>query len=300
MSLLNYYGHVLRKMEPKIKGRSIIALAAEDNIYHYFARKANVKQKRESQDGGAKSIKYEFDNKTFIWDIEKDENVVNYIVYTVDNDKKKQPLTCVMLSIDLDEKNKYVYMTAISNYENCALEGMPKTGAGSLILRMSLAFIKQYLNPKYDLKHVQLKDNSHFLCHINKQMINFDSLYMLAYGNTWYGKYGFIPFDPDNKILDEKNYEIYKKNQQIVNTTLVKTTNLKNILLNANKKLNFTTIKKTEKIIEKFKNETIRKFMYIMMKKYDKTCHILSEIYEKIMVNIGMFSLHGRSYYLQL
>ena len=118
-----------------------------------------------------------------------------------------------------------------------------------------------------------------------------DSVFIQIHTVFAFGKYGFIPFDPDNKKLDKKNYEIYKTNQKIVNSRLVKSTNLKNILLNANKELNFTTIKKTEKIIEKFKNETIKKFMYDMMKKYDKSCHIISEIYKNIMADIGIFNL---------
>lgn len=172
-------------MDKKYRNRSIIALSAEDDIYKTFVCQANKKDN--VQYGGTKSIQYVYDDRTFIWDVHKNEHVVEYVVYTVTKDKdKKEPLTCVMLSIDLDETLRYVYMTSISNYENCALEGMPKTRAGSLILQLSLLFIKQYLKPKYDLKYVQLKDNSHFLCPINRQMIDFDSLYMLAYGNTWY------------------------------------------------------------------------------------------------------------------
>jgi len=184
------------------------------------------------------------------------------------------------------------------------------------MLHMTLDFINS-IKQKYDLKYIQLRDTSTFTCKINKKdsKTNMCDLYMLTRGQTWlaacslslseYGKYGFIPFNPDrnNKSIDIDGLVKYKLNQQLVDTIKIKYTNLKKYLLTASKKLNITdsfSEKSIDKIIEIYNDKSIKEFFSYFMKKYDSTCHIFNEIYLDFMKDVGMQNLHSQVYFLPL
>jgi len=97
----------------------------------------------------------------------------------------------------------FVYVDNITKYPDCTRIGIPKTKGGSLLLNLMLDFVKKYLKPLYGLKYIQLRDTSHLWCEKSKINIDFDSFYMLTHGDTWYGKYGFIPFDINTNKIDQ-------------------------------------------------------------------------------------------------
>ncbi|AYV77632.1 MAG: hypothetical protein Dasosvirus15_5 [Dasosvirus sp.] len=99
---------------------------------------------------------------------------------------------CVVIFIDQDEK--FAYIENISYFDKCVRSGMPRTRGGSLLLRLALDFIREYLKPKFDLQYIQLKDNSFVYCKQVRDKIEFCNMYMLSHGDTWYGKYGFVTF----------------------------------------------------------------------------------------------------------
>ena len=85
------------------------------------------------------------------------------------------------------------------------------------------------MKPKWKLKYIYLKDNSLYFCQKTKRNIDFDSIHILTRGNTWYGKYGFIPYDSLKEEIDIENYVNYKLNSKLVNKIKIKCTNIKAI-----------------------------------------------------------------------
>jgi len=72
---------------------------------------------------------------------------------------------------------------------------------------------------------------------INKT-INLDDFMMLTKGNTWYGRYGFIPYDTNKNDTHKEKYKQYMKNRKLVNSVLIKKYQHIRILKNSNKKSN--------------------------------------------------------------
>ena len=105
---------------------------------------------------------------------------------------------------------------------------MPKTKGGSLLLIATLAFINT-IKDKYNLKYIQLKDNSAFYCK-NVLRSSIANLYMF--------KYGFMPFNTDTYSFDVAKLVDYKINQKIIKIIKVKHTNIKNYLLVTMNKFN--------------------------------------------------------------
>ena len=126
---------------------------------------------------------------------------------------------------------------------------------------------------------------------------------MLSRGDTWYGKRGFIPFDPNKEMIDVENYVKYRINSKLVNVIKIKCTNIKIyfekaiLKLNMNKKYDEQHI---NALFKKYADKSIREFMYDLTIKYDKTCDIVGLIYKDIMEEIGITNLHGISYFLEL
>ena len=254
------------------------------------------------QIGGSKKIKYKYKNNTYIWNENKSSDTIQYIIYTESSDHNNA-MICVMCTIVIREKNNFIYINNMSAYPNCSMEGLPKLKIGSELLDMTIEFIKTVLKQKYNLKYIQLKDNSHYYCQITKQTLDFDSIYMLSRGDTWYGKRGFKPFDPENEIIDIENYVRYRINSKLINVIKIKCTNIKEYFEKAVSKLkidNRWNNDNIKKIFDKYADKTIREFMYDLTIKYNKTCDIVGLIYKDIMKDIGMDNLHGITYFFEL
>lgn len=295
MSFYIFYDKLLKNILPLIPngkiplGRFSEALVSSNfDFFYKFSKLTKPYVKSTEQTGG--SI-YEYNGYKFNISFDEEDDRVTYAIYNKNN------FPCMVIFIPKYEH--YAYIETLSSVDGCVLSGNPKTKLGTLLLHMTLNFIENQLKNKYELKYIQLKDNSLFRCEKTQTTIEFDSFYMLTHGNTWYGKYGFIPYDVEKQRTDKVTLKYYKLNQKLVDKKISQI-ELENILQKANKKINFSSNEKIKSFVDKYKDNTIQKFMYDMAKKYDKTCDIISLIYKEIMRQIGMISLHGKSYYLKL
>ena len=129
---------------------------------------------------------------------------------------------------------------------------------------------------------------------------------MLTNGETWYGKRGFIPFNPLKQKIDIEKYASYKLNRKLVDIIKVKhVEDLKELLKKANNILKIKypenqliDYEKLKTFIANNKNVSIRKFMKDFAKLFDVTCGYCSLIYKDIMKNIGLVDLHQTTYFL--
>lgn len=248
------------------------------NFFHDYM-KININVINNIQYGGF-VYHYTYDGKLYRFNInvEEEDDRTTYAIYN------KEEMVCMMLFIP--KKEHYVYIETISSHNGCTASCNPKTKIGTLILLATLDLIKKKLKSMYELKYVQLKDNSLFYCKKTKNTIEFDSVYMLSRGDTWYGKYGFKPNGNDLKI--------YENNQKIVNSVKMKKTKFVQYLNNLLSK------EKIDKIYDMYKEKTIKEFFYDLTKHPDQTCDVIGKIYEDLMRDNGIVRMHGKSYYLLL
>ncbi len=123
---------------------------------------------------------------------------------------------------------------------------------------------------------------------------------MLIYGQTWYLTYRFIPYDSNNRQIDTYSLNIAKKNKYIIrNTKINEIVNLKKYIYKYCN--NQHEINRIIKIIDDMQNQNISEFFKMLLSKYDETsCSLFYNIYLKIMADLNIVSMHGKSYYMKL
>ena len=157
--------------------------------FEFYMNYANFGGTKQS----TKKFKYSNGKYTFIIHQDIDSEHITFSIMCDDID--------IYMLMFIPINKNYVYLQSINYYENCSFPEMPKTNEGTLLLKTTLNFIKS-IKDRYNLKYVQLMDNSVFNCKTDKQNTPLSNLSMLTRGHTWYGKYGFVPFDTINETLD--------------------------------------------------------------------------------------------------
>ncbi|AYV84215.1 MAG: hypothetical protein Hyperionvirus19_39 [Hyperionvirus sp.] len=303
MTKINYFRNLFLRLKiPEYKKLVDELVLGDYDFYNGYARrfsKLNDSTINQIGRGDLQEFFYNFGGLTFkISEDTTDEDRVSYAIY----DEKMTESLCMLIFVKADER--IAYIETLSNFPNCAIQGMPKTRGGSLILGLTLDFIKKVLKNKYNLKYVWLKDNSFFYCQEAKEKIDMDSLYMFTRGNTWYGRYEFLPFNINTGTLDFDSLIDYSLNKKLIRTIRLKCTDIEKYLLDIlyNKPSYEQYISKStiKKLCKDHNEKPIIEFFAIFMKEYDQTCIFFSLIYKQVMNDIGMINLHGRPYYLPL
>lgn len=178
------------------------------------------------QNGGRKTeeLEYVHNNIRFLlYEIKSKEG------YDISVRRKNDLSKSTCLHIIINAELRLAYIQNISYYPDCVSTGLEKPGGGGKLLKMCIHFLKDTKN-KYNVKRIQLKDNSFFVCKSNNKRINFALMNTLLHGDTWYGKYGFRPYDFASDMEDKELTEIYNNNKKIATTTKTQDTNLYNYL----------------------------------------------------------------------
>jgi hypothetical protein len=137
-----------------------------------------------------------------------------------------------------------------------------------------------------------LQDNSTLEKPLCKKRIKMAIHYFILNGDTWYGKYGFLPYDENVNGLDFYKMEKYKNNQVILKNTFVKD------LLDFFQNYKFITLKK------KYYNENISSFLKRFRNKFVKKdpkveCKMI-ELIEKLFKHLKLHSFFDQAFYYQL
>jgi hypothetical protein len=305
-SYYKYMTTILRKLRVPNPYKIAQLFSMEDRYFFYKDWHA-VKP---SYGGGDKTVKKinviytTADKKEFNFTVRKLEES-DRVTYSVINEIYTS-IECVLIIYEKQQNFCYldgIHSDQINNnflpeMKQCFL-GISISNKGSLLLNFALDFIEQYIARKYDVRYIQLRDNSFKKCKMIKKNIDLDSLYMFTHGETWYGKYGFIPFDFGLEETNNNELNDYIRNQNIVKTTLVKNTKIKQYIHEAIKELNIID-NHIDKKIDVFQNESIMIFLKYFTKNYDSMCGIFGHFYKQLMKDLKMVNLHGRSYWKQL
>ncbi len=228
---------------------------------------------------------------------EHSKEMVRIIVIT---ENEEECITVIIYEGDTD-----AILHNMSNYSECAKEGLVRPGGGTLLLR----FIHKYLvdaKKRYNINRIVLKDNSYVYCEKCAHTPKLARLKSLTHGYTWYSKYGFKPYDPVTKKPDKEMLEAYHLNKKIA--IVLKTSKVD--VLQIAKQLNKDTTNE-HLDMEELKNLTkmyplMSLFVRRLVTKYDKYCCLIHYILERIYVskppNISalMYDMYGKDFYLDI
>lgn len=252
-----------------------------------------------SEPDGIDGVIFKYKNVNFTFYKTSDKYSINFSIFQENDDEKA--FNCSVIMIDRIEKSADI--SGISYDPKCFTHPQVNTfghnASGKLLLKVTLAFISKIKN-HYEIKYIKLRDNSNKPCKIVGQSIPFDIYLMFVSGDTWYGKYGFVPFSQEQRKTNREKLKTYIKNQKIVKNTKVKDVNILKYVKRAFKKLKKVFDDDIDKLVNNNKDISIMKFMQMLSKNYDEFCGLFYYMYEDLMNDLKMFNMHGEVYWKEI
>jgi hypothetical protein len=251
------------------------------------------------QNGGNKKfLTEEFDYKgtKYKFFINKDnDNVTGYKLHAEEN---PNTLYYDCIFILMDKQERVVNLRGLSYSEKCfkkeTIENF-KTN-GSKLLNIAFEFARQLVK-KYNLKYLTLQDNSQRIC--NNISIILPLMNTLLTGQTWYGKRGLLPKNPNKYEVELQLYKAYRKNIKIMESVKVHDVKkIKTILKSAYdevkpKKISWNQI---ETIYDKHKDGLLKDFLSEYLKEFDKTCEMFAQFYIELSTKLELFNFGGSQF----
>ena len=259
----------------------------ENHDINYFNNFKSI----QTQTGG-KLINFKYENHNVIFNIQKDVDRYIFSLHHNNNDNKD---VCLIIFI----ADKIGYIENISYHKNC-IDGLNYKGGGSTLLKIAINFLKQNKN-KYNINKIQLKDNAFKYCQESGTKIRLSLLSTLTRGDTWYGLYGFIPYDSDRDIQNKRGCELYFNNKKIIGSVKVNDTNVEQYIRDALHKLKMEDyIEDIDELFKHYDNRPLSTFLYQFLNDFQEICFIFDEFYIKLSQDLKIFDFHGSSFYLPL
>jgi len=292
----NYLFKILKNL--KIKKKYHINLLNDFSrsfmFYEKFFNKNNLFV------GGGEEIEikkeiFMYKDYKFIIRILKDNENDNIIIKI----RSKTYGLCVLMFIDKDLD--YVQLQNISNFPDCSINRLlPHRGGGKILLGVVIDYLYKNYNI-YKKNRIVLADNSNIICRYNNKSKNIFLAPMttLKTGHTWYGLFGFRPFDDLKQKPDINGLRYYKQNYEKMQTLkLIDNKFIIKLILDIDKKYNYNIINGDiiQKIINKNKDILIKDFI-IKLLKINNFCIIFEKIYIDIMIELKLYNFTGKLFY---
>jgi hypothetical protein len=217
---------------------------------------------------------------------------------------------CVLILIE--KGSNQALIENISNSEGCIQNALIYKDGGKILFRIILKYLLANKDI-FGINRITLSDKSLVRCsseshetHSKKKVnlqLQLADLYMLTHGDTWYGKFGFLPYDaPNNRpnIFRTKKYKEYKEK---IDTLQIKDyPNLYKLIIETYKRLKVYHFNE-EKIYTFFK-ENYESLVKDVLRKLFRNkfpfCYIYDEIKDNILEDLNIQSLYDRAYYLDI
>jgi hypothetical protein len=237
--------------------------------------------------GGNKILSINYNDNIYNFEeSEIDDN--HFILYSYE----ENPLDCV--SIIISKEDKIAEIHGIGNYEKCLQNS--NTNIGSTLLKITIKMLKKYKD-KLGINMITLTDNSIKNC--KKNNIILSKMLILLTGDTWYGKYGFRPYDIQVKSINDMMNNKYNKNRKIMSKITIKEANILKHISRA--------LAQREEIVEDIKkllavqpNMLVTDFLTQFLKNYDKTCKYFSLFYEDLFEDLQLTDFYKQSFAMKL
>ena len=244
------------------------------------------KQLFNNQFGGGKKLRVSYEGHEYVFEKSNIDNV-NYILYSFTDN-----LECVSILINIEEKVAEIH--GIGNYKTCVSTSLSNTSVGSHLLKITIKMLKKYKD-KLNINHIVLIDNSKKKC--DKVNINLTKMLILLTGNTWYGKYGFRPYDNDYYVLHNKRNDIYNNNIYIMNTKTISDIDIMKYIKLTKKEL---LILRTQELLNSNPKYLLKDYIADLLRNYDKSCKYFYLFYEKLFDDLQLSDFRGFLFGLKL
>ena len=300
LQYVNHIASIFEKYNPPIFHQQIRL-----QLHEHYAPLINELDidyvKRSVQIGGKKKdleTTQEFHGYVFRVNMEKtkDDIYINVLTH-----HKGDTTSCA--NITINKHMKLAYINNVSYYPGCAYPvqpGLPENPTGSIILKFTLSLLKNN-KTSFGINRIVLKDNSLKRCHNCPNKVRLSNMYFLLYGDTWYGQYGFRPFDMADYKPDEDQIAEYIKTQKTIRKTLVKDVSLLKYIIDGSKKVGLKVdIKGITKFVNESKNVKLSELLVNLMSDYDKNCCLFEYMQTKIWNELRLYPFHGSSFYLDI
>ncbi len=232
------------------------------------------------QSGGAKKIKLEYNSEEFVFRTVGDDL---FVLYSSEDED------CITMNIDIT--NKMININNISADTNGLCFKQITPNKGTLLLKLAIKFAKKIVKDKiYAIKKIILTDNSHLYCQELKETVKFSDLRMIISGNTFYGKYGFVPINSNDVIR-------YNKNKKILTKLLLKDINFDKYLKEFVKD-GVHSVDKIKSFINMNMGMKLGEFFNILSNKenFQNNCMLINHLIKKIYSHYNLESLYGMKY----
>ncbi len=122
------------------------------------------------------------------------------------------------------------------------------------------------------------------------------------YGNTWYGKYGFLPYDKVYQKPDKDKIKIYKKNQDIIKKTKVKDVQLLKYMRAAiiNQNIKGVDLDTLEKSINKLQDKPLSIVIRGLIETNNVFCCVFAYVSKKLYAELGLYDFYKSDFYLDI
>ncbi len=249
----------------------------------FFQHRRDDQYKNKIQYGGGKTINLKLKFEGYVFSVYQHKSAKGYDISIMRYDSLESPEHC--MHIDIDVESDRAVIQNISYYKECSRPMLGHPGGGGILLRLALYLLK-HNKEKLRIKKVELMDNSSIICGSKK--IQLPLLKTLTTGETWYGKYGFKPFNSGEE--DEDLMDAYNQNYKIVHETKVKDTPL------------FDYLEEIidDKTYEECADMYLDEFFNHFLKDFDDRCEIFEKFYRKFARKIGIYNFYNNIFYLDL
>lgn len=250
----------------------------------------NYKNKRELQ------FIQKYEKYKFKINIEKTKYdiLINILTFEKDN-----PRFCAIINVERDVG--IAYLANMSYYKECTIPDLVGGKGGSTILNFLLKFIKKN-KQQLGINRIVLKDNSIKPCNTCPYDVEFSSMYFLLKNNTWYGSYGFRPFNMRRMEPDKRYIKLYEQNQKKISQTKVGNVNLSKYIVEAINEYNIVDIDQNKilRFIKLWEDKQLSQFLRVLMREYDKYCCIFEYVQRRLFQSMGLQRFYGFDFYLDI
>jgi hypothetical protein len=254
-------------------------------FYHYKRNRYNSEElshryKMLSEQSGG-YVKHKFNGYKFKVDENKiDDNTYNIYLNGYNNPE----LDCVVIEIADGE----AMIGDIGYFPDCSKPLLPSPSGGNILMEWTLEYLRMSKD-RFHIKRILLQDNSKLMSKC-KNSIWLALSSTLTTGHTWYGKYGFLPFDSGSHKPDEEGLKKYKRNIKIMKVAKLKDVDLTKLLKPVDKEL-----------ANEIKNMNTNTLLKEALKKIShKDPCSLTYIYDYLMERLHLTDFTHKTFYLDL
>lgn len=247
---------------------------------------------------------YKYGDATFRIKIDESDGeiIITSIGYTDENTLFKNSESSMNTQCFMAIKSAgstFIVIQGLENNEDC-FKGERISKRGTIMLEFLISYLKKK-KEKLGINRIVLTDNSLKYCPECDKKLNLSEVYILSTGDTWYGKFGFRPYNEEHDTPDEDMLSFYTTNKDIMNTIKMKNFDLIKLVKTKMNEKNEEIIERNLEFIQKlqteYPNTKLRKVLKLISQ---EDCCLMAHMSKYIFRALGLTSFYKMTFYLDI